>query len=181
MRGVETTAGTVETYDGNIDSVTTGGVASDIVQTAGSIVLNATSLETSTAGGKSFTTHPIVTPRTYADPNGTANGTRYMYPGTATPSLTVVSEHVFTRSVAFRLSLSCTVAPGANTVTLTLMRRTPPGAFAATALTLSMTGVTTSVESANLSADFAASDDSTLQIVADGVTAQDCLAQVKFY
>lgn len=177
--GVETShANAVATMiDGRIDG---NAVGADILRTLGTLRCVGTYLRNSNAGGLGFTAVIGGWMRSYCDPGGAVNGTRFMYPGTATPvagsepSARIAQE----RRLAKSISVQAVVGPGAARVDTWMVRKNGVD----TGLTVSLTGAQTNNTNDTVSVSFNVGDRiSVKQVVSAGSTTSEAFVDVEMY
>lgn len=152
------------------------GDAADVSQTLGTLTIGATILDHHSANGRSFATSQYGALQCFGDDGALVNGTRYMYPGTATGSTNEVFIRIPQACLVLSLSLRARIAPGGvDSCTVTVRKN-----GVATALTVTITGATLAAVTDNLSVAFAAGDDLSVQVVDAGST-QDVMVVLSFY
>ena len=144
-----------------------------------------TDLVTKTAGTHAFTTFVTPTTHQYCLNSNVPTGVRYLWPGTLT---TADNTEVFYRfqqkSILQGMFINLRTAPtGSNTVTVTIYKSTTgvAGSGAATLMTATITGPSTSATCYTTSVDFAQFDYLAVHVVTSGGTPADLVVEIDLF
>lgn len=181
--GVETNhAGAV--FRGRLDSYY--GSFAAIRATLGNILVNESLLDPKNCGGLGFDPNlaRACVPLLFGIPaGGAAAGTRYLFPGTATPSTVVIRMPVPYAVVYRGMSIKVSQGPGGTrTDTFTLMRGVADGAPTNTSLTVSLVGSAASSSNYTVSVAYSPGDTFAIKYVkATGSQTQNVILALDGY
>jgi hypothetical protein len=155
------------------------GYTADVSQTAGTLMLGATQLETSNAHALGFTTSFGGTSLVWASPGAlTASTTSYYWPGTYAVGSTEVFIHMNQSRVVKGLYVRALTAPGGTDTDTWTIRKNG----VSTGLTVTLTGTQTSNTNNSVSVTFNAGDTISLKVVTGSTTSTaNIVVQVDLY
>ncbi len=113
----------------------------------------------------------------FGDSGAIANGTTYMYKGTATSFNQLIPYKITKNTVILNMQVYCRQAPGAGeTLAFTVMKNS-----VATALTCTLAGTAVTAEDVTHAVQFLAGDILAIRMVSSGNAAQDVSCSVDYY
>jgi hypothetical protein len=176
-RGAETTAASTVLIlkGGIIDATVQGGSASvhdDILQSAGVIQLEDTSLVNNDAGGLGFTSPYSSYEETWFSEGIVNAAARFLFPGAAIPSASEIQRSVIRPTLIKAMRVKARVASGGGNSTTWTLRRNG----VATGITVTIAGGTTEAVITAVSAAFAIGDDISIQQTQTGGSAATDIA-----
>jgi len=176
-RGAETTAASTVLIlkGGIIDATVQGGSASvhdDILQSAGVIQLEDTSLVNNDAGGLGFISPYSSYEETWFSEGIVNAAARFLFPGTAIPSANEIFRAVIRPTLIKAMRVRARVASGGGNSTTWTLRKNG----AATGITVTIAGGTTEATITTVSVAFAIGDDISIQQTQTGGSAATDIA-----
>lgn len=151
------------------------GASTDISQTTGSITIGNTDLINSNANGFGFKLTSYPSNIVWADIDGLPLGTKYMKPGTATPSTTEIFIRLSQKMIVKAISVLSRITPSA-TDTFTVRKNGID-----TPLTVSLTNPATFNKNEAVSVSFSESDSISLKSVRGAAGIQDPIVIIDIY
>jgi hypothetical protein len=150
----------------------------DVAQTSGTLLLHAVSLLQSTADGKSFKTDSSYEETWAIEGAVPAAATNFFRVGSAAATATEIKRRISRACLVKAVALRARVAPGGGRTTTVTVRKNGVD----TVVLASLSGMTTSTKSGNVSAFFAEGDDVSVKVVTDaGNGTTDLDATLEFY
>jgi len=155
------------------------GTTADISQTLGTLAIEDTKLINYNANGFGFTANPYPNTMVFADSGTLPGGTRYMRPGTDTPSTSEIVLPFAKQAIIKSLTVRSRVAPGAGDTDTWTLRKNGVN----TALQVQLSGAATFVQNNSVSVAVTPSDLVSVQVLEDptGSSTNDPVVIIEIY